>query len=60
VRHLAFCLWRHAARGNGCKRPRSVSPPPEDRTEIDRLLPPGFAAGDRNGDDQLLAIERYC
>ena len=33
---------------------------PEDHTEIDRLLPPGFAAGDRYGDHQLLAIERYC
>ncbi|WP_426034426.1 aldo/keto reductase [Cypionkella sp. TWP1-2-1b2] len=33
---------------------------PEDHAEIDRLLPPGFAAGDRYGDHQLLAIERYC
>ena len=33
---------------------------PEDQAEIDRLLPPGFGAGDRYGDHQLLAIERYC
>jgi aryl-alcohol dehydrogenase-like predicted oxidoreductase len=32
----------------------------EDRAEIDRILPAGFAEGDRYGDDQLLAIERYC
>ncbi|MDB5660213.1 MAG: aldo/keto reductase [Cypionkella sp.] len=33
---------------------------PEDHAEIDRILPPGFAAGDRYGDHQLLAVERYC
>lgn len=32
----------------------------EDRTEIDRLLPPGFAFGDRYSDDQTLTAERYC
>lgn len=32
----------------------------EDWAEIDRLLPPGFAEGDRYGDQQLLAVERYC
>lgn len=32
----------------------------QDMMEIDRLLPPGFADGDRYGDGQLLAIERYC
>ncbi|GLS88133.1 oxidoreductase [Cypionkella aquatica] len=32
----------------------------EDHAEIDRILPPGFAAGDRYGDHQLLAVERYC
>lgn len=32
----------------------------QDHAEINRLLPPGFAAGDRYGDHQLLAIERYC
>jgi aryl-alcohol dehydrogenase-like predicted oxidoreductase len=31
-----------------------------DLAEIERLLPAGFAAGDRYGDGQLLAIERYC
>ena len=33
---------------------------PADHAEIDRILPPGFATGDRYGDHQLLAIERYC
>ena len=33
---------------------------PEDLTEIDRILPPGWAAGDRYADHQMLAIERYC
>lgn len=33
---------------------------PKDHAEIDHILPPGFAAGDRYGDHQLLAIERYC
>lgn len=32
----------------------------DDMAEIDRLLPPGWAWGDRYGDHQLLAIERYC
>jgi aryl-alcohol dehydrogenase-like predicted oxidoreductase len=32
----------------------------EDHAEIDRLLPPGFAAGDRYSDAQMAGIERYC
>ena len=32
----------------------------EDRAEIDRLLPPGFAHGDRYSDAQIVGIERYC
>lgn len=32
----------------------------EDREEIDRLLPPGFAHGDRYSDAQIVGIERYC
>ncbi len=31
-----------------------------DRAEIARLLPPGFAHGDRYADSQLPGIERYC
>ena len=31
-----------------------------DRAEIDRLLPPGFAHGDRYSDAQLISVERYC
>jgi aryl-alcohol dehydrogenase-like predicted oxidoreductase len=33
---------------------------PDDLAQIDRILPIGFAAGDRYADHQLLAIERYC
>lgn len=31
-----------------------------DRAEIDRLLPPGFAHGDRYSDAHILGVERYC
>lgn len=33
---------------------------PADLAEIDRLLPPGWAYGDRYGDDQIIGVERYC
>lgn len=33
---------------------------PNDLTQIDQLLPPGFAEGDRYGDHQLAGVERYC
>ncbi|AMY67464.1 aldo/keto reductase [Frigidibacter mobilis] len=33
---------------------------PADLAEIDRLLPPGFAHGDRYSDDQIRGVERYC
>ena len=33
---------------------------PEDRAEIARLLPVGFAHGDRYGLDQAMTVERYC
>ena len=32
----------------------------EDRAAIARLLPPGFAHGDRYSDAQIYGIERYC
>ncbi len=32
----------------------------EDRTKIDRLLPVGFAHGDRYSNEQMISIERYC
>ena len=32
----------------------------EDRAEIARLLPAGFAAGDRYSDSQMMGVERYC
>ena len=31
-----------------------------DRAEIARLLPVGFAFGDRYGPDQAATVERYC
>lgn len=31
-----------------------------DLAEIDRILPPGFAHGDRYGDHQMAFVERYC
>ncbi|NPD14059.1 aldo/keto reductase [Xinfangfangia sp. D13-10-4-6] len=33
---------------------------PETIAEIERLLPAGFAEGDRYGDHQLTGVERYC
>ena len=32
----------------------------EDRAEIDRLLPVGFAHGDRYSNEQIVSVERYC
>lgn len=32
----------------------------DDLAEIDRLLPPGFAHGDRYSDAQIVGVERYC
>jgi len=32
----------------------------QDRAEIDRLLPAGFAHGDRYSDAQIIGVERYC
>ena len=32
----------------------------DDRAEIDRILPVGWAHGDRYWDEQSLKIERYC
>lgn len=32
----------------------------EQLAEIDRLLPPGFAHGDRYTDSQMVGVERYC
>lgn len=32
----------------------------DDRAEIDRILPPGWAHGDRYSDAQIVGIERYC
>lgn len=33
---------------------------PADIVEIERILPPGFAHGDRYGDHQMAFVERYC
>jgi len=47
--HLAH--WAAAA---------EVTLSPEDHSEINRLLPPGWAWGDRYDDDQAGTVERYC
>lgn len=49
ARHLAE--WASAS---------EISFSEQDRAEIDRLLPPGFAHGDRYSDAQIVGIERYC
>lgn len=51
---------RHAAHLRQWAQATEIRLTPEDLAEIDRLLPPGWAWGDRYGDHQLLAIERYC
>lgn len=51
---------RHAAHVTQFAQAADVVLSPDDLSEIDRLLPPGFAAGDRYGDHNLLAVERYC
>jgi len=51
---------RHAAHLQQWAQAATIRFTAEDRAEIDRLLPPGWAEGDRYGDHQLLAIERYC
>lgn len=33
---------------------------PEDMAEIARILPAGFAHGDRYSDSQMVGVERYC
>lgn len=51
---------RHAAHLRQWAEAPNIRFTAEDRAEIDRLLPPGWAEGDRYADTQLLAIERYC
>ena len=51
---------RSAANLRQCARATDIVLTPEDFVEIDRILPPGFAYGDRYADHQTLAIERYC
>lgn len=51
---------RSAANLRQCARAADIALTPEELVEIDRILPPGFAYGDRYGDHQTLAIERYC
>lgn len=51
---------RHAAHLRQWAQAPEIRFTAEDWAEIDRLLPPGWAEGDRYADTQLLAIERYC
>ncbi|VDC25258.1 aldo/keto reductase [Pseudogemmobacter humi] len=48
---------RHLADWQGADAIRFT---PGDLAEIERLLPAGFAHGDRYGDHQLHGVERYC
>ncbi len=43
-----------------CAQGGSITFTDEDRAEIARLLPPGFAQGDRYSVDQWVGVERYC
>lgn len=51
---------RHADRLRQWRPAPDIRFSAEDRAELDRILPVGFAAGDRYGDHQLQSIERYC
>jgi aryl-alcohol dehydrogenase-like predicted oxidoreductase len=51
---------RSATHLTQCAQGAALTLTADDLTEIDRLLPAGFAAGDRYGDHQTMAIERYC
>ena len=51
---------RTAAHLNDWAGACEIAPSAEDWAEVDRLLPPGFAHGDRYSDAQLAGIERYC
>lgn len=48
---------QHLAEWSGADR---ITLTAQDRAEIDRLLPPGFAHGDRYSDAQMAGVERYC
>lgn len=39
---------------------QDISLTKDDLTQIETILPVGFAEGDRYGDHQLMSIERYC
>ena len=43
---------------NGCQSEIKFNE--EDRIEIKRILPVGFAHGDRYSNEQIVGIERYC
>ena len=51
---------RSAVNLRQCARATDITLTSEDLAEIDRILPFGFAYGDRYADHQTLAIERYC
>lgn len=51
---------RHAAHLRQWAEAPRIALSPADLAEIERILPVGFAEGDRYDDAQLSAIERYC
>ncbi len=51
---------RHAAHLRQWSQANDIQLTASDLTEIESILPVGFAMGDRYNEHQLLAIERYC
>jgi aryl-alcohol dehydrogenase-like predicted oxidoreductase len=51
---------RSAAHLEDCAAGAALTLSPQDLAEIDRILPPGFAHGDRYNDTQWVGVERYC
>jgi aryl-alcohol dehydrogenase-like predicted oxidoreductase len=51
---------RHADHVSDWAQAAALTLTPEDRAAIDRLLPPGWAEGDRYGVDAAMAVERYA
>lgn len=51
---------RTAAHLAQCAEAAAIELTEKELAEISRLLPPGFAHGDRYSDAQLFGVERYC
>ena len=51
---------RSAAHLEECAAAAEMKLSADELAEIDRILPVGFAHGDRYSDTQIIGIERYC